>query len=157
MRPVPPLRQASDPVLRQRCRKVGKFGRNTKRLAQTLRDAVRAYNGMGLAAPQIGIPVEAIVLNFNSYRRKPLVMFNPSIHYFMRGEPEWFSSTEACLSLPGVQWSVPRLNEQFWVKYHNERGQVDHFLVATPLEAACVQHEIDHLRGRLITDYAPHR
>ncbi len=108
--------------------------------------------GIGLAAPQIGVPLRAVVIDLadedDLAARTPLVLVNPEI---LTTSDERVVREEGCLSIPGVYADVER-PARVTVRYQ-DAGLVSRVLEADGLLAACVQHEIDHLDGVLFVDH----
>ena len=107
-------------------------------------------NGIGLAAPQVGILKRLVVIDCsdNEDKKKPLKLINPEITKSSKNISEF---EEGCLSLPSQYAKVIRPSE-ITLKYKNTEG----FLCETEfsgLEATCIQHEIDHLDGKLFVDH----
>ncbi len=142
----PALRVVPDPILRQRCEPIRRFDGSLAELASQMQRVMLAHGGIGLAAPQIGVLQRLIVLFIDN---APQVIVNPVI--------DWTSGmsilNEGCLSCPGV---VVRVQRGALVIVEGQL--VDGTSVTyrfSKLLAHCVQHEIDHLDGRLILDYGP--
>jgi peptide deformylase len=105
--------------------------------------------GIGLAAPQVGLPLRLVIIDVQpNDKPDPLVLVNPEI--VVRSE-EPATREEGCLSLPGQYADVTR-PARVQVRYHDERGG-RHEIDAEGLLAACLQHEIDHLDGILFVDH----
>jgi len=142
------IRQFGDPVLRSE-------GRAVERFDDALREEVRQMGalmadalGIGLAAPQVGIPHRLLVYRIAS-EGPPAALVNPKIQWSSRDKE---TAEEGCLSLPGVHVDVER-PVHVRVSASDEHG--DGVLVeASGLEARVIQHEIDHLDGVLILDRA---
>lgn len=112
---------------------------------------MHAEGGIGLAAPQVGVPLRVAVMRVS--KSQPLtVLINPTI---VAAKGQKVAVTEGCLSLPGQEYLVPRYMH-IRVRYQdpNKKWIVDDF---KGLEAQCIQHEIDHLNGELIDRYAHKR
>lgn len=105
---------------------------------------MREANGIGLAAPQIGLNLRLCVIEIDGVIR---YLINPKITSTSR---EKVLFEEGCLSLPGDYYSIERF-AKVTVRYHNEKGE-DTKLRAHGLLAICIQHELDHLDGKLIYD-----
>ncbi|HZO91348.1 MAG TPA: peptide deformylase [Chthonomonadaceae bacterium] len=134
------------PILQQVASPVGRFGPEIQKLAERMTVIMREANGLGLAAPQIGVSSRVIIYDVGEGLR---VLVNPKI-VLMRGE-QW-DPPEGCLSIPGLQGRVRRAME-IRVKGFDPRGrQVTRR--ASELEARVIQHEIDHLDGILFIDRA---
>ena len=114
-------------------------------LIEEMREIMLAHSGMGLAAPQIGVSLEIAVYNF-----KPFYMINPKILKIM-GEP--VLHPESCLSVPGRSGEVER-PDKIKVRYWEYDGTIREGVFKN-YDAFCIQHEIDHLDGKLYIDYPP--
>ncbi len=101
-------------------------------------------NGVGLAAPQIGVSLRVIVMNCG----ERYAMIDPVIQRDPRNQQK---GMEGCLTFPGKQVEVIRANS-VKVSFHDINGKLRQKNF-TGLEARCVQHEMDHLDGKLLTDY----
>lgn len=118
-----------------------------RELVQTMFDTLYHSGGIGLAAPQIGVLRRVIVLDLGrDGARRPYACINPEI-VKSRGE---VASNEGCLSIPGQRLGVPRA-KSVDVRFLDEHGRPQR-VRADGLMAACFQHEIDHLNGRLLND-----
>jgi peptide deformylase len=148
--------QGNEPVLRQKAKKARDFGPSLQALIEDLVETMRAAPGIGLAAPQIGVPLQIAVIelpqaeeeegNRDPYRGKLIVICNPEIVKSW-GEEE---GQEGCLSLPEYVGEVKRA-ARVTVKARNRRGK-EIRLRAEGLMARVLQHEIDHLSGKLFID-----
>jgi peptide deformylase len=118
-----------------------------RRLAANLVDTMYAARGLGLAAPQIGETVRMFCMRHGD---SALVMCNP--HITLRGKA-MARDEEGCLSLPGQRVEVRR-HKVITVRWHDLDGTVQRVEVRG-MTARCVQHEIDHLNGKLISDRRP--
>ena len=134
------------PVLRQVAQPIKRVTRDTQELIQRMEKVMRAADGLGLAAPQIGASERVIVYDAGEGLR---VLINPQI-VSMRGEQ--FDPPEGCLSIPGLQGRVKRAME-IKIKGFDARNRIVSKKV-TELEARVIQHEIDHLDGILFIDRA---
>lgn len=117
-----------------------------KKLLRDMCDTMQAENGIGIAAPQVGVNIRAIII---STKDGPLKVFNPKIiRHSIRRE----TSEEGCLSVKGIFGPVPRYRS-IHVRGYDEHGQLfDH--QAKGMLARVFQHEIDHLNGSLFIDRA---
>jgi peptide deformylase len=150
---VRPLVAANHPVLRQRAQRVMSFGDALQSLIDDMIETMRANEGAGLAAPQIGIPARVVVVELPQGERqeeaeeaKLYVLCNPEI-VRRQGEEE---EVEGCLSLPGFAGEVPRATA-VTVRAQDREGKPIR-IEAQGLLARAFQHEIDHLQGRLYID-----
>jgi peptide deformylase len=141
-------------VLRQKARKVTDFGPGLQTLAEDMIETMRQAPGVGLAAPQVGESTRLIVVEFGDEDNEDVppklyVMVNPEIS---RASQETVIGTEGCLSIPGIQGDVERL-EAVTVKGLNQHGR-PMTVKAKGWLARIFQHEIDHLDGVLFVDRA---
>ena len=135
-----------DPVLRSVCRPVEKITPRTIQLLDDMIETMRAADGVGLAAPQVGVLRRIVVIETPDDGLIELI--NPKIIAFS-GEQE---SEEGCLSIPG-RWGVTRRPMHVTVRAMNRQGQtVD--ITGSGLLAKAFCHEIDHLDGKLYIDCA---
>lgn len=139
-----PIRTFGDPVLRQRAGEVRAVDDAVRKLMHDLSDTVIAAPGVGLAAPQVGVPRRVIVW---SYEGSKGALANPRI-VEQHGKDV---ADEACLSLPGLSYPVPRALKVM-VEGLNDRGDLVCVAVAE-WTARILQHEIDHLDGVLFIDH----
>lgn len=137
--------QVGDEVLRQKCAEVKKFDADLASLMDDLKQTVRAENGAGLAAPQVGVPVRAVVVDVEEGFFE---MINPVI-VSRKGEQ---SGPEGCLSVKGKQGTVTR-PYKVKAEYRDRYGR-KHKLTAEGFFARAVCHELDHLDGVIYTDIA---
>lgn len=152
-----------DPLLHQKCKKVKVFDDKLKKIARDMIETLRHFKGVGLAAPQIGIPIKLIAVEFDPKKilgeteisktvtkSIPLtILVNPKITWSSK---EKSLSEEGCLSLPDIELSVERSN-----KVHIKAQDINGKYIKLRAEnyfAYVLQHEIDHLNGILITDKA---
>ncbi len=141
------IRTDDDPVLRKQSRPVEKFDARLKQLVDDMLETMYEADGIGLAAPQIGILRRIIVIDLYD-DAGPAVYVNPQI---IEQAGEQFE-IEGCLSLPGVSGRVLR-PQQVTVRYQNLAGEVCQ-KTADGLLARAFCHEIDHLNGVLFADKA---
>lgn len=127
-------------------------------ILKNMLEILNNYNGLGLAAPQVGINEQFFIMrsptDLDPITGKPLVinLFNPEI--IDKHENEQSFSYEGCLSLPGMEEvEIPRI-ESLTLKYLNENFE-ECQMYFKGLPAYIVQHELDHLMGKLIMDYLP--
>ncbi len=143
-----------DPVLRRRAKAVRRYGTRLQELVDTLFDTLRAANGLGLAAPQIGVSERVVVVEIpedtedESGAGTSVALVNPEI---VRAKGEQLGP-EGCLSVPGFYGEVRRAL-QVTVKGQDVQGR-EVRLKADGLLARALQHEIDHLEGVLFIDLA---
>ncbi len=126
---------------------VSVFDTPLQRLIDDMFETMYAAKGIGLAAPQIAINKKLVVIDVSSDRSSTLCLINPEI-IEKRGEAPM---EEGCLSIPGVYEKVPRA---LWVKLSAiDRNGSPYEIEADGLLAHCIQHEVDHLNGKLFLDY----
>jgi peptide deformylase len=137
--------QVGDNVLRQQCEVVKTFNKELCQILADMKDTVRAENGAGLAAPQIGLPIRVVVIDVEEGFYE---LVNPKIVAF-KGEQ---TGPEGCLSVKGKQGIVTRPNK-VKVEFRDRNGR-KHTLTAEGFFARAVCHELDHLDGVLYIDKA---
>ncbi|HYM53196.1 MAG TPA: peptide deformylase [Candidatus Dormibacteraeota bacterium] len=138
------LLTAEEPILRERARKVTKFDASLHRLLDDMLETMRDAPGIGLAANQIGVPLQVAVIELEE---KVTELINPQ-RVRVSGEiVDW----EGCLSIPGFVAEVKR-HARVTVKAKNRHGK-EFRVKAEELFARALQHEIDHLNGILYIDY----
>jgi peptide deformylase len=136
-----------DPRLRTKARAVTEFDAELHRLIEDLFDTMYAAPGIGLAATQVDAHQRVIVADVSAERDQPLVLINPEIL-----SREGLSSVEeGCLSVPDIFDEVQRAM-RVRVRAQDRDGQLFERDFENML-AVCVQHEIDHLEGKLFVDY----
>jgi peptide deformylase len=143
------IHQLGDEVLRTPARRIGKVDDVVRALARDMLVSMYAARGIGLAAPQIGVHQQLLVidLELEDPSSPPLVLINPEI----TGVGGTICTyEEGCLSIPGVYLDVVRPSV-VEVGYRDEMGRPKK-LKADGLMARCIQHEMDHLNGVLFVD-----
>ncbi len=133
-------------VLREIAKPVTEFTPELKEFAKEMIEFMIESNGVGLAAPQIGVSKRMVVVGFDEM--KPLVLINPEIIETSVDENIY---EEGCLSIPGMYAKVTR-PKKVKIQAWNERGRPFQ-LEADGMLATVVQHEIDHLNGVLFIDH----
>ena len=136
-----------DPKLRTIAKPVTEFNAELKQLVANMFETMYEAPGIGLAASQVDRHIRLLVMDVSEDKNKPQCLINPEI-IEMEGEEE---SDEGCLSVPGFYEMVKRA-ERIRVKTQDETGESREF-DAEGLEAVCIQHEMDHLQGKLFVDY----
>ncbi|RNB79297.1 peptide deformylase [Brevibacillus panacihumi] len=135
-----------DPILREKAIVVTKFNANLHKLLDDMADTMYDANGVGLAAPQVGISKRVIVMDCGDGL---IELVNPEIVEY---EGEQIDYPEGCLSIPGLRGEVRRHQ---WIKVRGQDRLGNHVeLEAEDLLSRCAQHEIDHLNGVLFIDVA---
>lgn len=135
--------EVGNPVLREPTKPIIKVTKKTQKLIQDMFDTMYAVDGVGLAAPQVGVNVKLVVIDIGE---GPLTLINPEIKTATGEEID----VEGCLSVPGKQAYVRRA-QAVMVEAFNEKGKPIR-IEADGLFARCLQHEIDHLNGILYID-----
>jgi peptide deformylase len=136
-----------DPRLRQETLAITEFDEKLQTLIDDMIETMYAEDGVGLAAPQIGISLKLAVIDVSEERNQAFVIINPEI--IERSAEELMSA--GCLSVPGVYEKVPRATK---VKVRAlDRYGKPFEIEGDGLLAHCLQHEIDHLNKKLIVDY----
>jgi peptide deformylase len=139
-----PIVTAEDPILRQRARKVTRFDASLHRLLDDMLETMRDAPGIGLAANQIGVPLQVAVIELEE---KVTELINPQIVRASGEIVDW----EGCLSIPGFVAEAKR-NGKVTVKARDRHGK-EFRVKGEELLARALQHEIDHLNGLLYIDY----
>jgi peptide deformylase len=134
-----------DSVLRQKAKKISTIDSSIQRLIDDMIETMQEANGVGLAAPQVGIPLRIIVIQMPG--EQPVAIINPEV-VERTGEQE---VTEGCLSIPGYCGEIKR-SAQVNVKGKNRQGKRIK-VKASGLMAEALEHEIDHLDGKLYIDH----
>ena len=143
---VLPIRSVPDSVLKQKAKKVPAIDGSIKKLIRDMLETMHAEPGrVGLAAPQVGVPLRVIVIGMPE--EEDLVLINPQI-VRRRGER---IIDEGCLSVPGYFGQIKRA-ESITVKGRDRNGK-EARLKAEGLLAQALEHEIDHLNGTLYIDH----
>lgn len=136
-----------DKCLRTVAKSVDKVDAEIKQLVDDLLETMYNAPGVGLAATQVNVHQRVIVIDISGDRNQPLCLINPEITQSAGLE----ETEEGCLSVPDIYESVQRA-ETVTVRALNREGET-FTLDADGLLAVCIQHEIDHLVGKLFVDY----
>jgi peptide deformylase len=136
-----------DPRLRKRALPVEAVDDGVRALVDAMFETMYAAPGIGLAATQVNVQKRIIVMDISESKDRPLVLINPSI-VSRDGEEEM---EEGCLSVPGFYETVRRA-ENITVRALDRNGEAFE-MHADGLLAVCIQHEMDHLEGKLFVDY----
>lgn len=134
------------PNLRKKSIEVQSFDGELATLAEDMLATMYESNGIGLAAPQVNIQKRLIVVDVSEERNQPQVLVNPVVQSSC-GKRKY---SEGCLSIPGFSEMVERADE-ITVAYQDVKGN-QMSLTTNGLLATCIQHEIDHLEGKLFID-----
>jgi peptide deformylase len=143
---VIPIRTLPDPVLRQKAKKISGVDPSVRRLIGSMLETMHAASGVGLAAPQVGIPLRLVTICQPDEDAEEIVLINPEI-VKKTGEREL---DERCLSIPGYSGRVKRACN-VTVKGRDPNWK-EVRIKGTELLAQALEHEIDHLNGVLYVD-----
>ena len=140
-----------DPVLHKVCRPVEKFDERLWQLLDDMAETLRAADGVGLAAPQVGVLKRIIVIDCDQEdgRQDPITLINPEI---LELKGEFVTEEEGCLSCPGI--SVPECRREYAVVKFTDFDGEDYIIEGDGLLGRCLQHEIDHLNGKTLFESA---
>ena len=136
-----------DPRLHKVAKPVGVVDEEIRKLARNMAETMYAAPGVGLAATQVDVHKQLIVIDLSETRDQLLVLINPQI-LESRGKSD---CEEGCLSVPGIFEKVARAE---WVKVRalDVNGKL-FTLEATGMLSVCIQHEMDHLKGKVFVEY----
>ena len=141
---IRPILTAEAPILRERTKKVSTFDASLHRLLEDMLETMRDAPGVGLAANQIGVPLQVAVIEVDD---KVTELVNPQIVKTSGEQLDW----EGCLSIPGYVAEVSR-SAKVTVKARDRHGR-EFRVKGEELFARALQHEIDHLNGTLYIDH----
>jgi peptide deformylase len=148
---VRPVLKMGEPLLRRVAAPVQRFDAELTALVADMNDTMRALNGAGLAAPQIGIGLRVVIFEVTSNPRYPdvgpipyTVLVNPELTPIGDEQEEGW---EGCLSVPGLRGRVPRFRKLRYRGFDLEGAAIDRTVEG--FHARVVQHEVDHLDGIL--------
>lgn len=146
---IRPIRTVPDPVLRKKAKRIKIIDSSIKNLAADMRDTLSEANGVGLAAPQVGVPLRLIIISIpqEDDTNDEYCLINPEV---VRRSGER-TVKEGCLSIPGYIGEIKR-SEKIRVKGIDLSGK-EQKLEAEGLLAEALEHEVDHLNGVLYVDY----
>ncbi len=136
-----------DPRLRKVAKPVTEFDDELRQLVSDMFETMYEAPGIGLAATQVDRHIRLLVMDVSEARNQPRCLINPQI-LEADGDEE---TDEGCLSVPGFYEKVRRA-EHIRVRAQDPHGEISEF-EASGLEAVCIQHEMDHLEGKLFVDY----
>jgi peptide deformylase len=142
---VLPIRIVPDPILRQKAKRVRSIDGSIQKLVNDMRETMHSASGVGLAAPQVGVPLRVIVIDIPE--QEEISLINPEI---VRKKGERLVN-EGCLSIPGYVGEIKRA-ESVTVKGHDQTGK-EVRVKANELLAQALEHEIDHTNGILYIDH----
>ena len=138
-----------DPRLRKVAEIVTKFDKSLQILAEDMLETMYDANGIGLAATQVNKHIRLIVMDLSEERNEPKIFVNPSFK-ILKGH-KMYEFEEGCLSIPGFNETIAR-PDKIELKWQDINGKV-HTDTPEGLLTVCIQHEIDHLEGKLMVDY----
>lgn len=138
-----------NPVLRSVAEPVKKVDKKLRKLIKDMIETMYHVNGVGLAAPQIGLSLKLSVARINpeTKQEKVLVLINPEI--ICKSE-KMVAMEEGCLSVPG-KWGNAKRHKEVTVTFENEKGHKQ-TMAFSGFNARIIQHEVDHLNGKLYLD-----
>lgn len=142
-----PILRFPDPRLKKIAAPVTKIDDSIRQLIADMAETMYEAPGIGLAATQVDVHKQVVVIDISEDRNDLLALINPRLENF-QGQQE---GEEGCLSVPGIFEKVERA-EQVTVHYQDADGQA-RTLVADGLLAVCIQHELDHLNGTVFVDH----
>lgn len=151
------LKYVPDPVLKQICSPVDKIDNDLLKVMDEMLDIMYKKDGIGLAGPQVGVLKRIIVIDLRDKniesedevkKRNPRFLINPKIIWRSDNKTPL---EEGCLSIPEQKAIIDR-PEKIKVSYLNRKGE-EKTLETDGLLAKCIQHEVDHLNGKLLIDY----
>lgn len=136
-------------ILRAPCKEIKKIDKKLIKLLDEMKETMYAAQGVGLAAPQIGLNIKVVVCRFNYDTDNEMVvdMINPKI---ISMDDEMVSMEEGCLSIPGQFKELAR-HKALTVKFLDRKGR-EQILKLKGFNARIVQHEVDHIHGKLYVD-----
>lgn len=137
-----------DPRLRKQAKPVTTIDHNTRQLIKRMFATMYAAHGVGLAATQVNVHEQIVVLDVSEDKSQPLVFINPAITVLDEVLCEY---DEGCLSVPGFHETVSR-PQHIRVNALDQHGEAFE-IEPQGLLAVCIQHEVDHLHGKLFVDY----
>lgn len=138
-----------DPRLRTVAKKVEKFDKSLKELSENMLYTMYEADGIGLAASQVDVHIRLIVMDISETRDEPRIFVNPEVEILEN--KSHFSFKEGCLSVPGFYEEISR-PDKIKLSWQDVDGK-KHASFPEGLLTVCIQHEIDHLEGKLMVDY----
>ena len=137
------------PRLRKVAKKVTKFDKSLENLANDMLETMYIANGIGLAATQVDRHIRLIVMDLSEERDDPRIFINPTFKILKNHK--LFEFEEGCLSIPGFNETIAR-PDKIELTWQDIKGN-QYIDKPEGLLTVCIQHEIDHLDGRLMVDY----
>ena len=138
-----------DPKLRTVAKKITKFDKSLEKLSDNMLHTMYDANGIGLAATQVDEHIRLVVMDLSEDRNEPMVFVNPE--YKVQKEHKLVEFEEGCLSIPGFNHNIAR-PDNIELKWQDLKGK-EHEIKPEGMLSICIQHEIDHLEGKLLVDY----
>ena len=138
-----------DPRLRKVAEKITKFDKSLENLANSMLKTMYDANGIGLAATQVDQHIRFIVMDLSENRDDPRIFINPT--YKILENHSLYEFEEGCLSIPGFNEVIAR-PDKIELRWQDLDGN-EHVDQPKGLLTVCIQHEIDHLEGKLMVDY----
>ena len=138
-----------DPRLRKVAEKITKFDKSLENLANSMLKTMYDANGIGLAATQVDQHIRLIVMDLSENRDDPRIFINPT--YKILENHSLYEFEEGCLSIPGFNEVIAR-PDKIELRWQDLDGN-EHIDKPECLLTVCIQHEIDHLEGKLMVDY----
>lgn len=139
--PDPRLRKVAEPIV--------KFDKSLKKLTDDMLETMYEANGIGLAATQVDVHKRVIVMDISDDKTDPRIFINPE--YVIKDDKSLFTFSEGCLSVPGYNEEITR-PDKIHLKWQDIEGNF-HEEEPEGILTVCIQHEIDHLEGKLMVDY----
>ena len=138
-----------DPRLRKVAKKVTKFDKCLETLAHNMLETMYDANGIGLAATQVNNHIRLVVMDLSEDKSDPRIFVNPE-YEVVKGH-NMLEYEEGCLSIPGFNETIAR-PDKIKLIWQNLKGETLHDK-PEGIFTVCIQHEIDHLNGKLMVDY----
>jgi peptide deformylase len=143
-----PILHYPDPRLKTIAKPVAEVNERIRQLVRDMAETMYEAPGVGLAATQVNVHEQVIVIDVSETRNELRVFINPQV---ITASPDKILNEEGCLSVPNIYDKVER-PETVTVRALNERGE-SFEIHAEGLLAVCIQHEMDHLSGKVFVDY----
>ncbi len=134
-------------ILRKKSKKINKFNNKLKKIINNMFIIMYKYNGIGLSGIQINIKKSIFIIDILKKKNSKLIFINPKIIK----KKKIIKSIEGCLSIPNKYIKIKRY-KYLIIKSYNIKGKKNIFYTKNLL-SICIQHEIDHINGKLIIDY----
>jgi peptide deformylase len=144
---IRPIRYLGDPTLRRPAKRVERVDDSIRRLIEDMVESMVAAQGVGLAAPQIGVGLQVVVLGMPE--QEPFALVNPRV---VHAEGTRLMEAEGCLSVPGYRGALNR-SRVVTVEALDQWGEAITVHAADDLLAEALEHEVDHLNGILYVDH----